>query len=185
MRHRSHFRQLLTAVVALLVGAPMASGLVAPLRVKPGQVSPAIGAGAIAGGRAADEFSLLSVVRTPLKGGGEKLVITYGDRFGKPVKGEPGFFHVALDRDSRRVVIDLAQVSRTAVDPVDLGKILSSSKFVSGSDMTMDPHDGSTNITLSLKSPVTIKVAAMAGETGRLAIEMRESGAERSEMKAK
>ena len=70
---------------------------------------------------------------------------------GKPLTGEPGYFQVALDRDGRRLVIDLSQVTRTGVDPGQLKSALMKSKFVASTDMTMDPHDQSTNLTLTLK----------------------------------
>jgi hypothetical protein len=154
-----------------LIAGP-ANAALAPLQVKPGKVNSPIRAGALAGGQAGDEFSILAIERSAGEGDREKLVISYGDRFGKPIQGETGFFHVALDRGSRRVVIDLAQVSRTAVDQADLTRILASSRFISSSDMTMDPQDGSTNITLNLRSPAQLTVQAERGERGRLIIEL-------------
>lgn len=151
----------------------VASAALAPIQVKPGKISPPIHSGVIEGGLAADEFSIYSIERAATPEGSERLLITYGDRFGKAHKGEPGFFHIAMDRGSRRVILDLAQVPRTAVDQNDLAKILRQSLFVASSDMTMDPHDASTNITLNLKSPVSISVSAESGELSRLVVEMR------------
>lgn len=152
-----------------------AEAAIAPLQVKPGKLSPPIRAGAIAGGEASDEFSILGVKSIAAGPRKERFVISYGDRNGKPLKKEPGFFHVALDRNSKRVSIDLAQVSRTAIEPKDLSKILASSKLIADSDMTMDPQDGSTNITLNLRTPVAISVLAESEDAGKIVIELQES----------
>lgn len=153
-----------------------AAAAIAPLQVKPGRLVSAIRGGALAGGRAAEEFSLLGIRRVAGRAGVERLVFSYGDRNGKPLKGEPGFFQIALDRSAKRLVIDLAQVGQTAIDSKDLARILSDSQFVAGSDMTMDPLDGSTNITIHTKIPIALAVMSEAGDQGRIILELREDG---------
>lgn len=148
----------------------------APLLVRPGKVPSPMIAGVAIGGQARDEFSLLSVQREPMAGAnGERIVLSYGDRFGRPQKGETGFFHIALDRDNKRVVIDLSQMRKTAVDPEKLAKILGASKLIASSEMTMDPYDGSTNITLTLKVPVRIQVGSVTDEQSKIVIELHPS----------
>lgn len=130
-----------------------------PMQVKPGRISGPIQSGVFIGGQAQDEFSLLSVRNDSASGTlGERVILNFGDRFGAPYKGEPGFFHVVLDRNAQRVVIDLAQMRKTAVDGKKLAQILSKSKNISSSDISMDPFDGSTNITLTMKQPIHIKI---------------------------
>lgn len=143
-----------------------------PLVVTPGKISGPLEKGTVVGGKARDELSLLGVRFEPSAGEVERLALVYGDRFGKPLKGEPGYFHVALDRNSQRVVLDLAQMQMTAVGPARLSRILTGSKLVASSEMTMDPLDGSTNITLQTKVPVHLKVVATEGEPATLAIEL-------------
>ncbi len=151
-----------------------------PLVVTPGKVSVAIHQGTVVGGKARDEFSLIAVRLEPAgQAGGERVSLMYGDRFGKPLNGEPGFFHVTVDRNSRRVVIDLAQMQMTAVGPERLAKTLATSKLVASSEMTMDPIDGSTNITLQTKVPVTVKVGSIEGDSSRVYIEMMPASGER------
>lgn len=152
---------------------PTATAALAPIQVKPGKISSPVRSGVLEGGIASDEFSIYSIERASTPEGSERLVITYGDRFGNALKGDPGFFHVAFDQNSRRISVDLAQVSRTAVDQNDLAKVLTKSIFVASSDMTMDPVDGSTNITLHLKNPVSISVSSESGNISRVVIEMR------------
>jgi len=162
-------------LIFVIVNSAVAA--IAPLQVKPGRLVPAIRGGALAGGRAAEEFSLLGLRRVAGRAGMERFIISYGDRNGKPLKGEPGFFQIALDRSAKRLVIDLAQVSRTAIDSKDLARVLSSSRFVAGSDMTMDPLDGSTNITIHTKIPIALAVMSEVSDQGRIILELREDGA--------
>lgn len=159
--------------VGFLIGTTVAFALPSPLHVKPNAVTNPLRSNAVAnGGQAQDEFSLLGVETHELAGGHERLILNYGDRFGKPLKGEPGFFQVALDRDGRRIVIDLSQVARTGVDPTQLRAALIRSKFVASSEMTMDPQDQSTNLTLLLKSPVELRISTDAGARSRIVLDL-------------
>ena len=134
--------------------------------------------GALQGGAAGDEFSLLGV-QTAKTAAGEKVVLNYGDRFGKAVKGEPGYFQIALDKAGQRITIDLSQVTTTGIVPEQLKKVLTASKFVASSDMTMDPHDQSTNITLMLKEPVELTVATEAGAKSKIVLDLKPAAAKR------
>lgn len=138
---------------------PVATAAPAPIQVKPGSIAKAVGSGFFAGGEAAHEFSLIEAT-AKRSGDSETLILMYGDVSGTPLRGKPGFFQAVLDRDGRRVTIDLSQVARTAIDPEALRKRLKDFKLVSSVDMTMDPTDSSTNITLNLKSPVELTVEA-------------------------
>lgn len=168
-------------LVALALGFGLAlpataSAAPAPITVKPNTISmPLRTTGFLQGGKAGDEFSLLSVV-TSKSSTGEKVVLNYGDRFGKSVKGEPGYFQIALDKAGQRITIDLSQVTTTGIVPEQLKKVLAASQFVASSEMTMDPHDLSTNITLMLKQPVELTVATEAGAKSKLIIELRRIG---------
>lgn len=159
----------IAAVFSLSAGA---HALPSPLMVKPGRVSAPISSGATIGGQSGTEFSLLGVRAESIDRAGERLTLSYGDRFGQPQPGEPGFFHVAVDRDAKRIVIDLAQITKTAIDPQKLARILSASKLIASSEMTMDPQDGSTNITLNLKTPVQMKVASVANGQAQVVIDL-------------
>jgi hypothetical protein len=166
--------------ISILNFASSAGALPAPLQVKPGRISTPMQSGVTIGGQAADEFSLLSV-KTELLGSGnaERMTLSYGDRFGAPIKSEPGFFQVALDRSAQRIVIDLSQMRKTAVDAAQLARTMMLSKYVVSSDITMDPFDGSTNITLLTKVPVKMSVAALGKvglEQAKLQIEIQPVG---------
>lgn len=154
--------------------------LPAPLIVKPGGIPSPMRSGVTIGGQSVDEFSLLSVKQEKLPAvGAERFTLAYGDRFGLPIHGDPGFFHVVLDRNAQRIVIDLAQIRKTAVDAKQLAKTLTASKYIASSDITMDPFDGSTNITLLLKVPIKMKVASFGKEaqgSARIQIDIQPAG---------
>lgn len=131
---------------------------------------------AIGGQAAADELSLLRVERKARADGGERVILHYGDKAGRPLRAQPGYFHLAIDRTGRRLSVDLAQVGRTAVDRRDLEKIFAGSRLVAGSDIVMDPVDGSTHLAFALRS--ASEAHAMVepggdGEAARVAIDYR------------
>jgi hypothetical protein len=143
--------------------------------VGPGQKSPLVRSGVVAGGQAADEFTLISIRTETLPNGGERWILQYGDRFGKPFaesRIQPGFFHIGLDKSSRRIVMDLAQVHHTGFGMETLAKLTADSRLVRESDMIMDPHDRSTSVTLSLDVPVLMKVVQEDSPHGRLVLEI-------------
>lgn len=164
----------------LLIFSLIASGfsfsalsLPIPFHVKAGEISnPLRGVGSANGGMSQDELSLLSV-ETKSSGLTEKISISYGDFFGKPLKGTPGFFQVALDRDGRRIAIDLSQITRTGIDPSQLKKVLSKSKYVLSSDMTMDPNEQSTNLTFLLNSSVELRVSTENGARSKVILDIK------------
>ncbi len=168
---------LLQSVSPLIIGFVFVVALPAvaapiPLVVKPNSIStPLRSTGTVQGGKAGEEFSLLGV-QTAKTTTGEKLVLNYGDRFGQAIKGEPGYFQIGLDRAGQRITIDLSQVTTTGIEPDQLKKILKASKFVAATDMTMDPHDRSTNITLVLKEPVKMTVATDAGSKSKVILNL-------------
>jgi hypothetical protein len=166
-------RQALVGLILFLLQAS-ALAFPAPVQVKPGKIASPMSGGVVIGGQARDEFSLIGASsENSFSGKGERLILLYGDRFGAPLKGDPGYFHVALDRDSKRVVIDLAQIRKTAVEPLKLAKLLSVSKLIATSEMTMDPYDGSTNITLNLRTPVRLSASSDGSAQSKVVIELQ------------
>ena len=166
------FQTKLVCVLATLSLAVVASAAALPIAVKPGRISMPLHTGSVTGGLAGRELSIISIKEVPLNNGASQLVIAYGDHGGNPAKGEPGYFHVAIDRGAKRISLDLAQVTRTAVDQKDLWRALNHSKLVAASDITMDPQDSSTNITLNLRQAVDMKVKSDHGDQARIVIDL-------------
>ncbi len=162
-----------SVLVSILAGFSHAKAANIPMSVKPGQISMPFHSGSVSGGQSGADFSLLGIKEVPMNGGGLQIVLSYGDHMGHPFKGEPGYFHVAIDRSGKRISMDLAQVSRTAIDQKDLARVLSLSKMIGASDITTDPHDGSTNITLNLRHAVNLKVRSTGGDQAKLILELQ------------
>ena len=161
---------LMTLILAF-VGQP-SFALIAPLQVKPGHASELRGDGVVTGGLAADQFSLIGI-RSEMQSKEERLVLIYGDRFGQPWKQEPGFFHIALDRSGRRIVVALAQVHSSAVDSARLAGELKKSKLVASSEIMMDPFDLTVNLILRLKVPVQLKVSIEKSDRSNLILDLQ------------
>jgi hypothetical protein len=149
-----------------------ARALPAPLQVQPGKILRPATTGSFIGGRAGGIFSLLGVKPEIIGGKTERITFLYGDKDGRLQKGEPGFFHISLDRNSRRIVLDFAQVQQTSVDQKKLAKIMGQSKFVESTEMTMDPIDGSTNVILNLNQAVRLRVDSSTGDQTSVVIEL-------------
>ena len=158
-------------MLCLVLNSGPALAAPAPLKVVPGNLTTLLRSGTMAGGEAhQSEISLLAV-ESLKQSQGERLTLSFGDHTGQPLQGKIGYFHIALDRSGKRLVIDLSHIARTAVDPSQLKKILSKSALVDGSDMTMDPSDGSTNITLNFKAPVQLTVRP-TGKDNKLVLDL-------------
>lgn len=162
--------------LAALFSVSFAQAAPSHLVVKPGRASVLSKTGAVVGGVAGEELSLLKI-ETSFGESSNKLVLAYGDRTGRVAKGEPGYFNLTLDRDSRRIVIDLAQVTKTGVDPVELKRRLASSKLITSSEMTMDPLDGTTNLTLTTRQSVEVIVETQSSPQAGVVIEIKPTGA--------
>ena len=153
----SHFKKIILAIGFSFVSIHAVNAMPAKTFVRPQKLGTYIAAGSIIGGNAGKLFSLIRIQRMNMTGGTERLILTYGDHDGVPLKTQPGYFHLSLDQAGERLVLDLSQVLKTAVDQHDLIKELKGSKLVVKTDMTMDPQDGTTNITLFMKVPVETK----------------------------
>ncbi len=139
---------------------------------KPHKLGESVREGFIVGGMAGDEFSLLKFQRSDRPGGVERWTLTYGDRAGARLHGPPGYFHLQLDPGSKRLILDLAQVNRTAVDQKDLAKLFLDSRVVAASSMSMDPQDQSTSLVFLLKAPLEIHIEKDLG-SGQLVIDLK------------
>lgn len=166
------------SLLALAAFFSLSFAQAAPSRliVKPERASVLTKPGAVVGGVSGEELSLLKI-ETSFAETSNKLLLAYGDRTGRVAKGEPGYFNLTLDRDARRIVIDLAQVTKTGVDPLELKRRLASSKLIASSEMTMDPLDGTTNLTLTARHAVDVIVSTQTSPQAAVVIEIKPAGA--------
>jgi hypothetical protein len=123
------------------------------------------GTGASTGGLAGSGFSLTNVALATMSKK-ERLILDIGDLTGAPVKGYPGYYHVELQENPRRVVIDLAQTPNIFIDEKTVQSRLKSSKYISSSSLLLDPSDQTLSLILNLKKDTKVQVFQVPGKKG-------------------
>lgn len=157
---------------AMLSNAAFAALPQKPAAVKPARILD--GSGAATGGVAGTSFSLTNVTlaKTP---GKERVVLDIGDIAGAPVKGLPGYYHVELQENPRRVVIDLAQTPNVFIDEKQIKARLKESKLISNATVLIDPADQTLSLILDLRKKSKAQVFQVPGKkgTGRVVVDLQ------------
>ncbi|MEN0060223.1 MAG: hypothetical protein AAGB31_15400 [Bdellovibrio sp.] len=123
------------------------------------------GQGVSFGGLAGSGFTLLDVrVTADKKKKMERVVIDVGDMQGATLRGWPGYYHAELKKNPQRLVIDFAQMPNSRVTQERLAQILTSSRAVKNTVMSLDPLDSSLNLTMDLHPNTKVKVYQVAGK---------------------
>lgn len=118
--------------------------------------------GVVVGGQSGSGFTLLNIRRSFSKGvNTERFVFDMGDRDGKPLINRLNFYHVNIEGKIPRLVIDLAQVQRSALDANAIQKIFARSMLVKKAEINFDPLDQTTSLVLDLKKPSQAEVFEM------------------------
>lgn len=127
------------------------------------------------GGQAGFSQSLLGVERKNLKTAGvERIRFIFGNDKGAKGNQPLGYFHVQHDVKNKRIVVDIAQLALTKVSEQQIRQSMIASKAVSEVSFTSDPEDGSSTLVLSLKKPVSVRVAKQKTKFGpALALDLR------------
>ncbi len=130
--------------------------------------------GVFIGGKAGSGISLLNVRRfySPKKHL-ERVVIEVGDKDANPHLKELGYFQVSLDKQHKRIVVDLAQLKLSRVSERAVQRLFKKSPIVSEVNLTLDPEDKAATLVLNLKHPVRMEVfqKTKANEPGRIVID--------------
>lgn len=156
-KKRLSLLQILIGIVVLLA-VQLVWAIPHRMEIRPLPLNRYIAKGAVVGGQAHSQFSLLKIDHATSPKG-ERVMISYGDLLGQPLDSLPGYFHVEFDSDRKRLVMDLAQVQKTAIDPKELTKIFSRSKLIANVDLSMDPEDSSTTLIVNLKQSADARVS--------------------------
>lgn len=133
--------------------------------------------GTVIGGESGTGFSLRGLRNHFAQQTGiERLILELGDAQGEPLFGKVSYYTVNLEVAPPRIVIDLAQVTRSGVDDEKLKKIFAKSPYVKKAKVMYDPEDLTTTLVLELKKPLAVEVFNMVSEskTGRIALDLRE-----------
>ena len=137
--------------------------------------------GIVVGGRSGRGFSLLKVRRDlSTKLGMERVILDIGDIEGKPAFGKVNYFQATGEKNPPRIVLDLAQLSRSAVDEASLKKTFAKSPYVKNVELTSDPEDHSASLVIFLKKPMLVEVFEMPSEkkASRIVLDIKKSVAQ-------
>lgn len=138
-----------------------------------------VGQGVVIGGQAGPGFTLLNVRRQNTKNLAlERVILDIGDKEGKPMLNRLGYFHVAVEKEPSRVIIDLSQVLRSRVSEIELGRLFLKSPFIRKAEMSMEAGDNTAKIVLSTKVPVIAEIFQMPSadkKPGRIVIDIKKA----------
>lgn len=132
--------------------------------------------GVFIGGRSGRGFTLLDIRRFfDKKAQAERVVLDWGDHNARPLKGQIGFFHVGLDKNQKRLVVDLTQVSRAGLDEKQAIEKFKRSPLVKEVQLIFDPLAVSTQLILEFKTEIAAEVFYLVGEkaSSRLVLDLR------------
>jgi hypothetical protein len=132
--------------------------------------------GVFTGGRAEQGQNLMKVRRvTSTKVGMERVIFDLGGLDSKPLTS-PGYFHVSVDAQNSRVVVQLNQMLRAQTNEAQIRQVFAKSAFVKSVDFTVDPQDSTGTVVLNLKRPVQAEVFSLKGNkkaTARLVLDLK------------
>ncbi|MGE3385614.1 MAG: hypothetical protein AB7K41_02680 [Bdellovibrionales bacterium] len=136
--------------------------------------------GVVTGGRAGKGYSLLNVRRDlSTKMAMERVILDLGDLEGKPLAGKASYFQASIEKNPPRIVIDLAQLSRSAVTEAKLKQIFKRSPYIKSVELTSDPEDRSASLVLALNEPMAVEVFEMpsANKATRIVLDLKKNAA--------
>jgi hypothetical protein len=132
--------------------------------------------GVFTGGVLKGTVSLLGIRRILSQNTGiDRWIIDLGDAVGAPLAERPSYFHIAVDREQKRVVIDLQNVASSKLDEDQIRAILKQSPYVRGADLRVDGAKRMTHLTVFLKQEVEVEAFELPAKEkgGRIAMDVR------------
>ena len=115
--------------------------------------------GVFIGGKASKGATLINVRRShSAKAKIERVIVDVAGDPTKNVKDKMPFFQASIDSQSRRVVLDLAQLRMSRVTEIQLKNMFKQSPYVQDVSLTFDPEDKGATMVLELKQPMRLEV---------------------------
>lgn len=169
--------------ISLLVAGLQAEGASTYKKALDKKIEAYVQEGVVVGGRAGAGFSLLSVRRdlSP-KLGMERVILDLGDLEGRPLKGKVGYFQASIETNPPRLVLDLAQLSRSAVTEGKLRRAFTSSPYVRTVELVADPEDRSASLVIYFKQAMAVEIFEMPSikKASRIVIDLKDTAAQAS-----
>jgi hypothetical protein len=138
--------------------------------------------GVFTGGALKETASFLGIRRFLAKETGiDRWILDLGDIHGEPLKDRPAYFHIAVDRDQKRIVIDLQNVARSKLDREQLASIMARSPYVRDVQLRVDGAKRVTHLTINMKQAVEVEAFELPVRErgGRIALDVRPPRASR------
>lgn len=157
-----YFRNALMLVCVLLLGSMTVEAAVNKKAGKR-QINEFITQGSFKGGKAGKGFSLLNVKRvlSPSKSA-ERIIVEMGDHKGNSYSGTPGYFHAQLKQNPARLSVDFSQITSSKINQKKFASLFKNSVLVKKTKVTLDPEDGSANLTMYFKKSVKARIYTLA-----------------------
>jgi hypothetical protein len=131
--------------------------------------------GVFVGGRDRGPLQLENVRHSVQKSSGlERVVFDVGTAAAHDA-GRPGFFHIAIQKKPRRVVIDLQDISGARISAAQVSKVLQTSPYFSKAFYYGDRANHSLTIELPMKTNAEIEVFELVStdKPGRIVMDVR------------
>lgn len=132
--------------------------------------------GTIIGGEAGTQSSILNIRRLfANKDGIERIILDLGDSRGRPLKGQVGYFHVSLNRGTKKLTLVLDQAHSSAIDQKKLQEIFRISPFVKSARILFDPLDRNITVEMMLKKSVAVEAFQLPSKkkASRLVLDLK------------
>lgn len=118
-----------------------------------------VSVGVISGGEEVSSSSLISLKRELSAGASEEFIkFGFVGENGKPFLGQVGYFHLSIEENPARIVLDFPHVQRVSQSYKKLSSALAVSPFVVSSEIFFDSAFQSTQVVLLLRKAMEVEV---------------------------
>jgi hypothetical protein len=135
--------------------------------------------GTITGGQAGSRaYTLLDLRRVYApKDKVERLILDLGNEKGKPLVNQISYFHISVEKNAPRVLIELPQMLGSNVDQKKIQQILKKSPYVKSSKIFFDPVDTTVSIQLNLKKNISVEAFKLpsADRASRIIVDLKDT----------
>jgi hypothetical protein len=164
----------LIVLVTLLTLSTITNGAIPVRQAGSEKQNHYIESGVFVGGHDHGFLSLLNV-RHNLKNEMERLVFDVGQKTTTDAMERPGFFHIALQKQPNRIVLDLENVIYSKVTAEQILGLLKKSPYVTHVNLYQDSIHKNLTLEILLKKAVQMEVFELVtpGKPGRIVMDIK------------